>query len=340
MFLLCFTSWLILFSLVLFLKPLHVLAWLVLINLELSFFSTFNADDMKRLTCVVVFIFTSLITCKENRTCYFPSGTTAPPQYLPCDTDYRFDTHCCASGEACLTNGLCYGAILNMAYRGACTDRSWQDRSCPGVCTTVNSDTWSNIWKCTQSDIQDQGWCGTNTSAVCNSDTFTWPEGGLQKIAGNAEPIATADLSGNPISISQTSSPTSSASHGASSSYSISTSNSTNATKSTADNGDDGRVSKNVRIGVGVGIGVPLALISTVLGALYLRERRRRARAEQLAQSTVETKVEDYPINNAAPQPQDQWQLSGMPQQLGGAHVYEIGTDFKPPELESPTALN
>ena len=32
---------------------------------------------------------------------------------------------CCAAGEACLLNNLCYKANLNVAYCGACTDKPY-----------------------------------------------------------------------------------------------------------------------------------------------------------------------------------------------------------------------
>ena len=61
--------------------------------------------------------------------CYWPSRQLAD-NYLPCPNSKA----CCATGEACLSNGLCYGAYFNIAYRGACTDKSWPEPSCPRVC--------------------------------------------------------------------------------------------------------------------------------------------------------------------------------------------------------------
>jgi hypothetical protein len=62
-------------------------------------------------------------------TCYWPNGEAAD-DYLPCPNGMN----CCLAGEACLSNNLCYGSKLNIAYRGACADKSWPLATCPRIC--------------------------------------------------------------------------------------------------------------------------------------------------------------------------------------------------------------
>lgn len=64
-----------------------------------------------------------------NAKCYWPDGGV-PDDYLPCPNS----TVCCKSGEACLSNGICYGAVLNIAHRGVCADSSWPKDECPHIC--------------------------------------------------------------------------------------------------------------------------------------------------------------------------------------------------------------
>ncbi|KAF7596998.1 hypothetical protein BBP40_011364 [Aspergillus hancockii] len=76
------------------------------------------------------FLFLSAASLARAETCYWPNGKPAPDNYHP----WPNSKVCCAAGEACLSNGLCYGAKLNIAYRGACTDSSWPIADCTRVC--------------------------------------------------------------------------------------------------------------------------------------------------------------------------------------------------------------
>lgn len=62
--------------------------------------------------------------------CYWPNGDPAPHNYVRCPENKV----CCAEGEACLSNQLCYGAKYNIAYRGACIDKSWPEANCSRAC--------------------------------------------------------------------------------------------------------------------------------------------------------------------------------------------------------------
>lgn len=63
-------------------------------------------------------------------TCFWPNGERAPERWIACPDS----KHCCAFGEACLSNHLCFGGKYANVYRGACTDRSWPISECPHIC--------------------------------------------------------------------------------------------------------------------------------------------------------------------------------------------------------------
>lgn len=75
-------------------------------------------------------IFQSLLGLATATQCYWPNGNPAGDNWTPCG-DSKV---CCAAGEACLSNKLCYESNLNVAYRGACADKSWPLSDCPRIC--------------------------------------------------------------------------------------------------------------------------------------------------------------------------------------------------------------
>ncbi|KAI9155574.1 hypothetical protein HJFPF1_08160 [Paramyrothecium foliicola] len=92
-----------------------------------------------------------------SQVCYYPDGSVATEQF-PCTND-EGGTFCCADGEACLANKLCYfnstsifdDTFRHFNYRGSCTDKSWQSENCPDYCTE-NKDGRDLAWKCEESD--------------------------------------------------------------------------------------------------------------------------------------------------------------------------------------------
>lgn len=81
-------------------------------------------------TLLVFTIFQSLLGFVTATQCYWPNGDPAGDNWTPCG-DSKV---CCAAGEACLSNKLCYESNLNVAYRGACADKSWPLAECPRIC--------------------------------------------------------------------------------------------------------------------------------------------------------------------------------------------------------------
>lgn len=78
----------------------------------------------------LVFLLISVTIAEDFGECYWPSGKKAPANWIKCPGQ----TNCCASGESCLSNSLCYQAHMNLAYRGACADQNWPSSSCPHIC--------------------------------------------------------------------------------------------------------------------------------------------------------------------------------------------------------------
>ncbi len=63
--------------------------------------------------------------------CYYPDGSI-PTDHIwePC-TGSKFSSCCVPTeGDICQPDGLCYWPPNQMAYRGACTDRTFKDPSC------------------------------------------------------------------------------------------------------------------------------------------------------------------------------------------------------------------
>lgn len=73
--------------------------------------------------------------------CIFPDGVTngnINPPFVPCDPLASVSA-CCAIGESCVGEGLCYSANGGI-YRGACTDATWKDPACPKYCVAKSGD--------------------------------------------------------------------------------------------------------------------------------------------------------------------------------------------------------
>lgn len=63
-------------------------------------------------------LFHPILATLDSSSCTFPNGQQATG-FIVCDPTAA-QSSCCLEGEACLQNGLCYGAI-GLVYRGACT---------------------------------------------------------------------------------------------------------------------------------------------------------------------------------------------------------------------------
>jgi len=70
-------------------------------------------------------------TASAANACFFPSGGTAA-SYVPCSPSG--DGGCCIEGDFCTSLGYCISNAKGYHYRGACTDVSWGNPSCPNYC--------------------------------------------------------------------------------------------------------------------------------------------------------------------------------------------------------------
>ena len=63
------------------------------------------------------------VMAQEGRPCYWPSGrltsntTGTVFNYVECYPDKPKGSSCCMEGEACLSNGLCFGALHGLVSR-------------------------------------------------------------------------------------------------------------------------------------------------------------------------------------------------------------------------------
>ncbi len=212
---------------------------------------------------VILGISTSLVYA----TCYWPDGSVRD-DFVPCSSSKV----CCKSGEACLSNGLCYGATLNFAYRGACTDKTWPESECPRVCydgifllraNTSNTvtdnalylefpDTWANLFPCPNASKLFS--CGPNTVCDDTVGQYRWVEGNVSVAQASYQPLPSTTVSTGSFK------PTSTASSQANPS-SMQT--------------DTGTNTVALGAGLGVGLGVPLVAISALFVIFYIRAQRK-----------------------------------------------------------------
>lgn len=251
-----------------------------------------------------------LVAGAMAQSCFYPSGTQTGADTVPCNNTGSGFTHCCTSGDVCISNGFCFGAaqamvrlspsliqqrlqqaastitkfsranIAQQVYRGACTDSSFNSTKCPQSCTDYQTDDFANIWKCPAPYDQDLFWCGANSAKMCGATdegTFSWPDGRNMIIA------AAAAQSGAATSVSPASQTV------GSSTACAATATATISVLAGTSFPLTGQVSWTVALATGLGVGVPLAILALALGFLYVRERkmRRREREQVLATGGV-----------------------------------------------------
>ena len=69
----------------------------------------------------------------SHDTCHWPNGDISPKDSACTDTGRP--SACCPVGWECLSNNLCYNELAKTYERTSCTDRSWDDMTCLGMCT-------------------------------------------------------------------------------------------------------------------------------------------------------------------------------------------------------------
>ncbi|KAJ5632972.1 hypothetical protein N7490_009311 [Penicillium lividum] len=210
----------------------------------------------------------------SKATCYFPDGTTATSME-PCP----ITKSCCGKDEACLSNGLCFGANLGVIYRGSCSDSSWPIADCPRACYTDTEipSSYANLFQCPDNGEWKNMTCSSRGDAetACGIDavgSWTYVSGGNVTTARNGESTSTTNVTDS--SSTQT----------------------INATCTKAATGSSGHSTLALGVGLGAGLGVPL-LISTALliycaNSRRLPDSRQKTNMEGIATCTQST----YPM--------------------------------------------
>ncbi|KAI9930625.1 hypothetical protein ASPWEDRAFT_67954 [Aspergillus wentii DTO 134E9] len=188
--------------------------------------------------------------------CYWPNGDNATADWVPCPNSRV----CCSTTEACLSNGLCYEANLNIAHRGACADHSWPISECPRICYSEVPGGWANLYPCPNNTNQvftcgEPGWA----SEVCekNIGTYSWVSG---YVSYAYLPTSTATTG---TAATSTSSPTS-----------VDAVQTTPVDATSCPDTSSSNSSVAIGAGLGVGLGVPLLL--SLAGMLWTCARMKR----------------------------------------------------------------
>ena len=100
---------------------------------------SFLPFDRHALVSVVAFVLVQRRPVLAFTQCYYPDGSIPTDYVWETCTGSEFSSCCIPSeGDICQDNGLCYYPLVDQVYRGTCTDRTWNDPSCPSnIC--VNS---------------------------------------------------------------------------------------------------------------------------------------------------------------------------------------------------------
>jgi hypothetical protein len=82
-------------------------------------------------------VFVTLAAVVKSQQCYGVDGSVLDKSYTPCNPNAKH-SGCCASGDICLSNGLCMGtqgASIGMIFSRGCTDSTGNDVACPQQCS-------------------------------------------------------------------------------------------------------------------------------------------------------------------------------------------------------------
>lgn len=180
-------------------------------------------------------------------TCWYPDGNTIEPSHIPCNQTTNAPSACCAPQDGC-SSGLCVSIFG--AYRGSCTDQSWDSPNCGGkqwsqcINDPVSRRRYnriSPILSCSDPGTAGPNFCCGSGDGSCCNDQFR---------IENSAPVYKPGLD----IIAESGLPTS---------------NTTNITNVPSPTGDIGTK-------IGLGIGVPLSIfVVGILGFLLYREHNK-----------------------------------------------------------------
>ncbi|KAF2672101.1 hypothetical protein BT63DRAFT_411408 [Microthyrium microscopicum] len=242
--------------------------------------------------------------------------------HQPCGSTNSTSPHvpCCASGDQCMSGGLChYTYSINGGsgyYAAGCTDSTYSDSTCPDLCTNLvlRDVTWlakPRHWACCGQD-------GITGHPKCNNatkQTFADPQPASLKayyVAGVGAPNGT----------DAPSSSVGAAPGGATANANASA----NASASTNSTGLSGGAAAGIGAGVAVGV---LALVCGVIACLLVRRRRRRKMGGMQVLREVDGSMSTTPIGY-------------VPQELSTEAMSELDTKryMESAALEQPPVLS
>lgn len=96
-------------------------------------------NSMQRLSVLILGGFEILSWCSlTDAACYFPNGIDMkiPDKtfdFSLCDSSTEFSM-CCAVGNDCRPDKLCFMNSTGLVYRKGCTDPTWTSPSCVKLC--------------------------------------------------------------------------------------------------------------------------------------------------------------------------------------------------------------
>ncbi|EMD95495.1 hypothetical protein COCC4DRAFT_155910 [Bipolaris maydis ATCC 48331] len=123
-------------------------------------------------------VLVTLAAVVKSQQCYGVDGSLLDKSYTPCNPSAK-NSGCCASGDICLSNGLCMGtqgASIGVIFSRGCTDSTGKDVACPQQCSggssNSNSASTTAAW---QLETCDSGeYCcraANSTKSCCNNPT-------------------------------------------------------------------------------------------------------------------------------------------------------------------------
>ncbi|KAI1105373.1 hypothetical protein F4804DRAFT_331447 [Jackrogersella minutella] len=128
----------------------------------------------------------------SNGTCYYAANAQAKKDYIPCgNAGLGVDWSCCVAGDICLEDSACYHLKYDITYLAGCTDKSYEDFSCPFK-NEFDSQQWVGLVNC-RYDIDI--WAGCEESGdvpgskppaacTCSPDTEVLSDKGILSNVG------------------------------------------------------------------------------------------------------------------------------------------------------------
>ncbi|EMD69763.1 hypothetical protein COCSADRAFT_166729 [Bipolaris sorokiniana ND90Pr] len=123
-------------------------------------------------------VLVTLAAVVKSQQCYGVDGSLLDKSYTPCNPSAK-NSGCCASGDICLSNGLCMGtqgASIGVIFSRGCTDSTGKDVACPQQCSggPSNSNSASTVtaWQLQTCDSGEYCCRAANsTKSCCNNPT-------------------------------------------------------------------------------------------------------------------------------------------------------------------------